>query len=202
MNKQRITLLGLLALLALGGCAQTNETRSNSLAIGRSQYAAIFHAAVKVLRQRGFSIDRKNYRFGKITTYPLISPTVFEPWKNQNATLSLALDSTVNEMARIVTVSLLPDKTQSKTQWQHGRWMGDYNLKVVVSLQRREYPIRRLIGSSGGYVFNSLAAVPTEMASRGITATYWESVGHDTAMEKQLVDQIVKRSYWLGENQH
>src|SRR5438270_2930186 len=50
------------------------------------QFQPLWDACLEACRRDGFDIDRQNYRLGLITTKPLISKQVLEPWKRDTGT--------------------------------------------------------------------------------------------------------------------
>lgn len=176
----------ILLLLSLMGCASSLPSSSNPMTVDAREYARLFDASVEVLRDRGFRIDRQDFRFGTVTSKPDGSPTLLEPWRGDNHTVALAGWSTLSDLRRVVTVTLEP---QSDTPEQ-----SLYDLSVVVELQREQSPLRRLDGNSSKGQFRSLNEVPEEWARRGVTAKSWETVGRDEAMEQALLHAIVDRA--------
>lgn len=95
----------LLSLTAVG-CSREVVDVENPYTLASAEYNAIFLATKDALRQHGFKLDRVDYRFGTITTKPLTSPTMLEPWHGGNTTAEQAAESTVNNQRRYVTVTL------------------------------------------------------------------------------------------------
>ena len=63
-----------------------NQTTSRYLYHG--DYDNIWQQATKLLVEMGFTLDRKDYRLGVLTTQPLPSAQVVEPWKGDTTTCS------------------------------------------------------------------------------------------------------------------
>lgn len=103
-----LALFLLAALLPLGGCRAVKTPVANPFDIDRQEFDRVFTAAVLELRDRGFVIDRQDYRFGRITTRPLQSPTIIEPWRGENTTLYQAQTATLNSQRRLITIRLDP----------------------------------------------------------------------------------------------
>lgn len=177
-------------LLAAGltACAAPELTTPNPFQIDDREYARVFDASILVLRDYGFRVDRKDYRFGVITTMPLDSPTILEPWRGLNSTADQASEATLNSDRRIVRVNLEPDPTGQP----------DYLLRVEVTVERRQQPQRRLTGSTDGYrLLGSLSRTPGEWSQRGIGSTYWTPISRDPYLEERLLAAIVRRSLQL-----
>ena len=94
--------LGALALgfvAGAGGCQRSYAVHDNPLPIDAEEYDRIFDAAIVVLKDKGFAIDRRDHRFGRITTQPLGSPTFAEPWHTTNTTSHQMTRSTSKAMS-------------------------------------------------------------------------------------------------------
>lgn len=176
------------------GCSRAIVQADNPASVSEADYPAVFDSAIEVLRNQGFTIDRRDHRFGVITTQPLGSPNMFEVWHSQNTTGRQAVESTLASEQRRVTVNItdpalsdLPDSDDSSGMG------GMYQVEVVVMLERRQIPTRRLAGSARRNVFSNLSAPPKELIDRGVTGSYWEDVGRDTYLEARLVKQIMER---------
>ena len=99
-------LLSVFLLAALPGCSPALHYRPNPTEIDAREYDLMFTAAQDVLRDYGFEVDRRDYRFGAVTGRPLVAPTVLEPWRITNTTAHQTLAATTNPQRRLVTVSL------------------------------------------------------------------------------------------------
>ena len=176
----------LLLLFVPLGCSAAGPPVPNPVTVDAREYSRLFDASVEVLREEGFRVDRQDFRFGTVTSKPDGSPTMFEPWRPDNRTASLAGWSTLSDLRRVVTVTLEPQP--------EGMERSVYDLSVVVELQREQSPLRRLDGNGTKQQFRSLSEVPEEWARRGVTAKSWETVGRDEAMEQALLRAIMERA--------
>jgi len=190
-----------LALVALlGGCTAAADKATNPTPFDAEQYRPAFDAAVQVLRDRGFAVARSDYRHGVVTTKPEGAATALEPWRGQNASAPLATVATLNDLRRIVTVTLeptagdQPDDPPPATATAPATQPDRYTLRVEVLVEREQTPIRRLSGVTGGNVFDTLEAVPTELKRRGIEGRYWVALERDPALEQVLLREIVERA--------
>lgn len=210
----------LLTVTALLGCRGPAALAPNPFEIDAREYDRVYDASVQVLRDYGFTVDRQDYRFGRVTTGPLGSPTLLEPWKRDNSTLGQAAASTVGDLQRKVTVFIDPviamDATPARAAGEEvaedaeiaasagasaspadGGEAGAYLLRVEVLIERREVPTRRLTGTASRNVFSSLRDTPVEWQKRGIEANYWLPVSRDPQLEQRLLREIVSRSLSL-----
>lgn len=92
---------------SLAGCSSPPVAR-NPIEIDRSEYTRIFLAAEEVLRDHGFTLERRDHRFGTLSTPPQTSPTILEPWKDINTTFFQTMMSTANKTRRIARVTIEP----------------------------------------------------------------------------------------------
>jgi len=171
----------------LAGCAASPEAQRGSIVpvvLAEARYQPVYDAAIDVLRDRGFRVDRQDFRFGRITTQPRPSPTVFEPWVRDNSNAAQTLASTADHLQRRVTVMLDPLENVE----------GEFGLSVEVVIERREFPLRRLTGTAERRQLDALSAVPAEWEARGITETYAQPIGRDAEMERGLVVEILARA--------
>lgn len=177
----------------LGGCAQPAAPQANPSPVAAEDYRRVFETAIESLRYHGFVIDRQDYRFGRITTKPRLSPQVFEVWNHDNSTLDQSLASTFNDQRRIASVKLDADAPGSAT--------GDaappaaaYRLTVAVAIERSTNPNRRLTGSSDGFaVVEQLSATPDQYKRDGIAGRSYVNAGTDPQFEQKLLADIHAR---------
>lgn len=138
-----------------------------------------------MLRDAGFQLNRQDFRFGRISSEPQGSPTVFEPWKSDNVRAEEAWLSTLGDLRRTVTISLEPKETVELAS--------AYGLRVEVVLERLQIPERRMDGRTQGSVFADLGEVPAELQDRGIRQRYWQPIGRDLALEQYLTQKILEQ---------
>lgn len=103
-------LLGVIVLIAAGGssgCARGLDTTvSNPVEIDASEYPRVFKAADQSLREMGFRMDRIDYRYGRLSTRPLLAPALFEVWKPTSTTIGQQSAGTLNDQRRIAIVTI------------------------------------------------------------------------------------------------
>lgn len=153
----------------------------------------MFDAAVVELRGAGFSIERRDYRFGRITTEAMDVPTIFEPWRRAGETGAFAAEATLGHLRRRAAVRI-ERETQPDADAQPQEQPADYRLRIEVVIERAQKPTQRLSGTATSRVFAPLEAVPSPWRARGIEDTYWEPMGRDEALESRLLRGIVKRA--------
>jgi hypothetical protein len=209
----------MLVASALLGCG-SRRLAPNPLEVDRAEYDRLFQAAQAELWDRGFRVDRADYRFGKVESQPRPSPSIIEVWHPDNKTAYQAMESTVNHQRRIVTVTLEPQSPETPivpptedemeaAATQPVRY-DTYLMRVEVMLEQKQVPSRQLTGSTRGErLQHTLHQVPLELRERGITGSniesvrrepgaYWEPVGRDYYLEQDLLAAIVRRSLAVG----
>ncbi len=155
---------------------------------GLLQFEATFDASVEVLRDYGFSIDRQDYRFGTVTTRPLVAPTVFEPWKPTNTSNLQIAEGTFNSQRRIARVELKPIQFPITAT-------SKYQLTVQVYMIKLQQPLRYLNRSTTGFgIISIYSSVPAEWREKGITRAYWLADGTDPLLARRIADDIAERA--------
>ena len=195
----------LTALICLGGagCAKPLMDTPNPIEIDAREYRRMYHASVLALREQGFRVGRQDYRFGRVSTYPLAAETGLEPWYSSNTSLNQALESTLNQQRRIATVLWEPviEPGTVAIPWEatKGQQGQAYRMRVEVLVERRQAPGRHLSGSTRGHsVMASLSSIPVEWVNRGITSRhYWQPLGRDPLLEQRIIAAIVRKSLTL-----
>jgi len=213
MNRPRIMLYGhcphvrlvmcwLLLAASVGGCShRTLVDMPNPVEIDRVEYTRMYNAAVQVLRDYGFKVDRNSHRFGTITTKYLASPSVFEPWTSTNSTVDLALESTFNQQQRRVIITLEPSEANSGSKFRRSTPNSlpeQYSLRVEVFVERRAHPNRYLTGATASHgLYGTLTAGPGELTHRGVNGSYWRPMGRDPLLEQRLLADIIRSSFYV-----
>lgn len=198
--------LSLAAALTLPACHQAPEL-PNPLPIESAAYDPAYEASIDVLREAGFRIAQRDYRFGTVSTHPKGSPTLVEFWVGDNTTLRQGVGSTLSDIRRSVRIELEPRQGGEAGEAAEtdpgngatGRAIEGYTLRVEVSEQRQQVPVRRMTGSVRTGVFSELREVPEEWSRRSIARSYWEPIGRDPQLEQRLLRRIAERASALGE---
>ncbi len=173
-------LTGLLLLAALGcSTAPAEQPQSARLTFSADRYPAVFEAAVETLRDRGYRIARRDYRFGTITTYPKESATLAEFWIDDATTPAQRRADTLNSQQRTVTVNVA----------QPGEEPG-YALTVEVLVQRLQRPERYLTHSASPRISTTYTDVPMHLKDRGIDGPYAQTLSRDPLLERRLIEAI------------
>ncbi len=198
----RALAVAVLILFALGlaGCASGYRPTKNTIDIESSEYSRVFKAAVKILRDQGFTVDREDFRYGVITTLAVGAPTIVEPWRPGNRTTAQAIDSTLNDQRRRVAVTMEPESPIQDGADQSVGNSDKYTMRVDVQVERLQIPARHLTQSTAGRrVFKTLWSNPGKLQGRGISKKYWEPIGRDTVLERHLLAAIIRKSQLLSD---
>ena len=205
--------------ILLIGCAGSSMVVSNPLPIAEAEYDRVYDAAVDVLREMRFVVERQDRRFGVITTRPLISASIVEPWHDDNLTGEQAWEATLNHQRRQVRVMLnrrgedaaapvtdgepaeaaSPDDADRPAPAPTSTHRANYLLQVEVVVERRHHPDRQLTTaafSSMGFHDRAGHVVLTEA---GYEASEWVPIGSDPILEQQLVAAIIRRSIHVAD---
>ncbi|MFW5681407.1 MAG: hypothetical protein ACOC1G_00230 [Phycisphaeraceae bacterium] len=196
----------LMSLCALAGChTGGREEPRSQVAIDAREYDRMFEAAVTELREAGFAIERRDYRFGRITTEPRDVPTVFEPWQRAAGAEPFAAEATLGHLRQRVAVLIDPvavepageagaEQASQAEQASASEPPSRYRLLVEVVVERAQKPTQRLSGTATSRVFAPLEVTPANWRARGIEDTYWEPIGRDETLETRLLRLIVERA--------
>ena len=176
----------------LVGCGRQTVAIDNPTRIIAPEYDRIFDASVQVLRDMRFVVDRKDRRFGVVTTRPMIAASAFEPWHPDNTTSDQVAQSTLNYQRRSVRITIEPTDQEAP--------FDDYMLDVAVLQERRQVPHRQLTSSAVADVsYRGRAAeaqaVETEV---GRETAFWRPVGRDAELERRILADILRLSVKLA----
>ncbi|MEM9883122.1 MAG: hypothetical protein AAF800_09425 [Planctomycetota bacterium] len=176
-------MLGAWVVAGPGCTVGKTEAPAETPVVAAEAYPAVFEGAVRLLRSRGFAVDRQDFRFGAITTRPAGSPTLFEPWRIDNRTAELAARSTLGDLRRRIEVSFVPADGPATPS--------SYGLEVAVRLERLQVPQRRMNGVANGSVFGDLSQPPRDPGETGSGGPFWRPIGRDAALEAELTRLIL-----------
>ncbi len=199
----RANLLLILTALTIG-CASATPAMTNPVEVHELEYDRMYEAAAIVLREEGFIVNQRDYRFGTISARPAGSPTVLEPWKKDHSNFDQALQSTLQQERRQVTIRFEriepPDPTEGldlppEVVVTEPTPPTRYRMHAEVMIEHMATPITRINGSTQSRsMIDRLSSVPTEWRERGIPATEWYPVERDEPMELRLLAAIVRHA--------
>ncbi len=186
-----IVILGTLANI-IAGCQEpatpVDYTAQVFTLADEEQAASLWETCQDVLRQNRFALDRVDRPAGIITTFPTTSQQFFEFWRRDVNTAYDLADASLSTLRRQARVEVAPAE-------------GDGNkvrVSVTVRVERLSAPERQ---------FNNSATVlqyfgdelPGESGQQRLTRAddYWIDLGRDGAMERYLLDRIVREGSYV-----
>ena len=170
-----------LLLLTTLGCstAPIEQPQTARLTFSADRYPAVFEAAVETLRDNGYRISRRDYRFGTITTYPKEAATAAEFWIDDATTTAQRTADTLNAQQRTVTVRV------EQPEGEPG-----YSLTVEVLVQRLQRPDRYLTHSASPRITRTYTGTPMHLKDQGIDGPYAQKLDRDPLLERRLIEAI------------
>jgi hypothetical protein len=182
----------------LAGCAGKGEERASASSTTRPTTAAIasentvtsrsfqqlWDACADEARDRLFTIDRRDYRGGVLTTEPMVSAQFFEPWRRDALTSDAVAESSLATIRR--TIRFTFTKRDDDT----------YSVVPSVLVERYSAAERRLT-SAQAYrtAFRKTTATGTRETDRGVAlpTRYWYRIGNDPVLEKNLAEAVRRK---------
>ena len=183
------------AVGVLVGCASRSVSKSPTTqpataaaesqnAITATDFERLWTACADVARGRLFTIDRRDYRGGVLTTEPLVSAQFFEPWRRDALTADAVGESSLATIRRTIRFTF--------TRHDDGTFF-----VVPHVLVERYSSAERRITSAQLYrsAFRKTTATGTRESDRGVQlpARYWYRIGNDPVLEKDLADAVRRR---------
>lgn len=158
--------------------------KPDNASVTHDNYDELWEACADTARWRRFHVDRTEYRNGLMTTWPLVSQQIFEPWKRDVVTLTDLTESTLASMRRIIHFEISRQED------------GTFHCVPKVLVERYSSSERRITSVTE---YRESFSIETEQGSRerdkgiDLPYTYWYTVGRDDALEKVLADGIRSR---------
>lgn len=147
-------------------------------------FERLWNACAQVARNRQFSIDRRDYRGGVLTTEPLTSAQFFEPWRRDAVTLDAIAESSLATIRRTIRFEFT----------RHAN--GTFSVVPHVLVERYSSAERR-ITSAQLYrsAFRKTTATGSRETDRGVAlpTRYWYRTGNDPVLEKDLAEAVRSR---------
>lgn len=160
------------------------DPNQTSRYIYKATYDNVWQHAMQLLARTGFTLDRKDYRLGILTTEPLPSSQIVEVWRPQQTNIKNALENTMHDQRRKVrlTISLVPGKPDF------------YEIAIQVLVERQSNPTETI----GGPVFvegsgfgRSQVSLRSDYTPAGQKPKpIWYVVGHDPDLEHKLLKEL------------
>lgn len=158
---------------------------ANMPSASSSDFNTLWKACEKSLTARNFRIDRRDYRAGILTTYPLISKQIFEPWRRDTLGAKAVAESTLATIRRTVRVEFTHDDATDA-----------YTATPFVEIERYTNAGRRMTSvATYRSAYRRVEARGSREADQGLImpSRYWYSLGNDLALEAALVKSAESR---------
>jgi len=153
--------------------------------VADEKFLSVWDAAMTVLRDYQFTIDRADKREGIITTFPVVSKQWFEIWRSDTTTARDTLESSLQTVYRQVTVRIHRVSPDSPY----------YTAKVTVSVRRSDRLNPQITSTSEAYdLFLSPSGVSRSESLRSLSGRIHTKgqveIGHDTNLERIIQNRI------------
>lgn len=199
VSSPRLPLLLLGLLLAGAGCSRTAtppppeasaevaywEARPAEARVESISYPGLWAAALGALERFRFEPALQDYRGGRLTSEPMVSPQFFEIWRDEIRSTSDRLESSLGTVRRRVTFRL--GRSGDDRFWLEPR-------VVVERLSLREGRITNAIDYRRALGPGRQVGSREADAGRPLPASYWYAVGRDDVLERSLLDRIAAGS--------
>lgn len=152
----------------------------------KATYDTIWQQATLLLTNMGFSLDRRDYRLGVLTTQPLMSSQILEFWKPQMVNASDAMENTINSQRRAVRLTI--SKVEGKPDF--------YEIAVQVLVERQNNPSETIGGpiyvEGSGFGRDAITLRSDYATPQAPLVGTWYTLGHDPDMERKILDELFK----------
>lgn len=146
-------------------------------------YDKLWNTCEELARNELFELDREDYRDGLLTTKPLVSKQIFEPWRPDTGDTYEVVQNSLQTIRRTI-------------EFDFEKLPGGYTVtpKVVVERLASRNPHITSTAEYGGVVTGAEAgAMPAVGAQNETTPPYWYAINRDRPMEAQLAKTIEQR---------
>lgn len=198
-----VSVAGLMVFVSIVAGCQSREAHRTSLALTPDQYDSAFEAALDASNDNGFDPSLRDRRRGIIETEPVISASVFEPWRAGSATFGQLIENTTTlQRRRIIwefSALQLPTKSESTSAEPDVLAMfqlpmdlttteSPMELRVVVVIERAASPGVR--PSTWTTRRSTRTIIVDPMTGLAGSTLYWTPVARDSAFESVLLTAV------------
>ncbi len=147
-------------------------------------YDALFKATQAVASDYQFAIDRTDYRDGLITTKPVISAQIFEPWRRDVRSLDDSAKASTATYRRTVHFEIERQRD------------GSYEMTPKVLVERESMTEKRI---SNAMYFREVTSPRNAFGTREtdlglvLPYSYWYAVGRDPTLERVLAAEVYNK---------
>jgi hypothetical protein len=148
-------------------------------AVSSRDFQKLWDACANTVHNYLFPLDQEDYREGVMTSWPVISKQVFEPWRRDAGTHHEVWQSTLDTIRRTIRFDFVRDED------------GTFVARPKVLVERLSQ-LQRRITSASEYtlVFTAPGANMTTDQGVIVPARYWYAIGRDEAMERDLAGSV------------
>ncbi len=118
---------------------------------------------------------------GTITTVAEVSPTIFEPWRQDTVDPEQRWENTLQSMRRRAVVRVTPA--------QGGQWV---EIQVFKDLEDNRHPERATAGAATLRYDDTLTRVENPVGDQPVTQG-WIGRGRDTSLEQYMIGDLLSR---------
>ena len=151
-------------------------------------FATLFKTCENVSRDYCFKIDRVDYREGILTTEPLVSAQIWEPWRPDIQTCKDSRQSTIATVRRTLRFEFKRNAD------------GTFEVSPKVLVERQSVEERRITNVAlyhGAFTKEAPRDAPrgTPESDEGflIPPKFWYAIGRDPVLEVKLAKEVSKR---------
>ena len=182
--------VGLLALAMVAGmlecgCGSKEQGRWEGVEIERASFDEVWQACLGSVKQRGLQVDREDRRFGLIVTKPVVGKQFFEFWRKDAVTSNDVMLSSLHTVRRVVKIQIVPQGTMR------------FGVNVEAHVERASIPGDQLDNTAEAFELLNRQGVPASPSRRDYTRPQrepvWVDIGREPAMERVLMEDIVRR---------
>jgi len=148
-------------------------------AVSSRDFQKLWDACANTVHNYLFPLDQEDYREGVMTSWPVISKQVFEPWRRDAGTHHEVWQSTLDTIRRTIRFDFVRDED------------GTFVARPKVLVERLSQ-LQRRITSASEYTLVFTAPGANMTTDQGVIfpARYWYAIGRDETMEKDLADSV------------
>ena len=145
------------------------------------QFQALWDACEQVARGYQYQLDRQDYRLGLLTTKPMVSKELFEPWRKDAGTLHGVLQDSLTTIRRSIRFEI------KRTE------QGTFVMTPRVLVERETILERRITSAAQYRTAFSGPAVGTRTSAEieeNVPVVYWTPISRDPEMEKHIAADV------------
>ena len=148
------------------------------------QFQPLWDTCEQVARAYQFQLDRQDYRLGLLTTKPMVSKEILEPWRKDAGSLYGVMQNSLSTMRRTIRFEI------KRTD------RGTFVMIPKVLIERETILERRITSAAQYRTAFSGPAVGTRTASEAeenVPIVYWTPIARDSEMERHIAEDVHDR---------